>query len=213
MKLPATPCEAGKRGRRPRFPYASTRLISKLRAQGHRFNDRKITGLAVEELQADEIRTIDGSKQRLIWVFATIDVWSRLWPSTVVGRRSYRNTLTLFRDVAKHTKLPCFPLIATDGFEFYERAALWPGCILRMPIGAELADTATKAAGPALAIRSRRGFELSSWVLRARIHLESNPQDWRSIRASRPRNNHGIHKGKPALNNSFGVIRPEILRM
>ena len=87
----------------------------------HRFNDRTITGLAIEELQADEIRTFVGGKQQPIWVFAAIDVWSRLWPSTVVGRRSYRNTLTLFRDVAKRMHGAGFPLIATDGFEFYEK--------------------------------------------------------------------------------------------
>ena len=45
------------------------------------------------ELQADEIRTIVGGKEQPIWVFVVIDVWSRLWPSTVVGKRSYRNTL------------------------------------------------------------------------------------------------------------------------
>jgi IS1 family transposase len=49
----------------------------------------------VEELQADEIRTIVGGKQQPSWVFVAIDVWSRLWPATVVGRRSYRNTLSL----------------------------------------------------------------------------------------------------------------------
>jgi hypothetical protein len=51
----------------------------------------------VEELQADEIRTIVGGKQQPIWIFASIDVWSRLWPSTVVGRRSYRNTYSVSR--------------------------------------------------------------------------------------------------------------------
>src|SRR6266850_8152286 len=46
------------------------------------FNDRKITGLAVAELQADEIKTIVGNKKQPIWVFVMIDVWSRIWPST-----------------------------------------------------------------------------------------------------------------------------------
>ena len=50
-----------------------------------RFNDRKISGLSVVELQADEIRTIIRGKEQPIWVFGVIDVWSRLWPSTVVG--------------------------------------------------------------------------------------------------------------------------------
>jgi transposase-like protein len=61
-----------------------------------RFNTQRITDFAVAELQADEIRTFVGGKERPTWVFAAIEVWSRLWPSTVVGRRSYRNTLALF---------------------------------------------------------------------------------------------------------------------
>ena len=60
-----------------------------------------------------------GSKEQPIWIFVSIDVWSRLWPSTVVGRRSYRNTLGLFRDVSSRMKLERIPLITTDGFEFY----------------------------------------------------------------------------------------------
>ena len=98
----------------------------------HRFNNRSITGLAVEELQADEIRTIVGGKQQPIWIFVSIDVWSRFWPSTVVGRRSYQNTLSLFRDVANRMNVVRFPLIATDGFEFYEkvvRRVFGPACL------------------------------------------------------------------------------------
>ena len=66
-----------------------------------RFNNRKIKNLSGTELQADEIRTIIGSKEQSIWVFVVIDVWSRLWPSTIVGKRSYQNTLALFRDVSR----------------------------------------------------------------------------------------------------------------
>ena len=86
-----------------------------------RFNDQTITGLAVEELQADEIRTIVGGKKQPQWIFAAIDVWSRLWPSTLVGRRSYRNTLSFLRDVAQRINLAGLPWIVTDGFEFYEK--------------------------------------------------------------------------------------------
>jgi transposase-like protein/IS1 family transposase len=82
-----------------------------------RFNARKIAAFSVAELQADEIRTIVGNKEHPIWIFTTIDVWSRLWPATVVGRRSYRNTLALFQDVASQMNLEHVPLIATDGFE------------------------------------------------------------------------------------------------
>jgi transposase-like protein/IS1 family transposase len=97
-----------------------------------RFNDRKIATLAVEELQADEMRTIVRDKEHPIWVFTTIDVWSRLWPSTVVGRRSYRNTLALFQDVVSRMNLERAPLIATDGFNFYRkvvRRLFGPACL------------------------------------------------------------------------------------
>ncbi len=86
-----------------------------------RFNNRKIKNLSGAELQADEIRTIVGSKQQSIWVFAVIDVWSRLWPSTMVGKRSYQNTLVLFRDLSRRMNLEIAPLVTTDGFKFYER--------------------------------------------------------------------------------------------
>ena len=84
-----------------------------------RFSHGRITGFVAKELQADEIRSFTGGKTRPTWVFAAIEVWSRLWPSTIVGRRSYRNTLALVRDVATRMKFVKGPLIVTDGFEFY----------------------------------------------------------------------------------------------
>jgi IS1 family transposase len=84
------------------------------------------------ELQADEIRTIIGGREQAIWVFVVIDVWSRLWPSTVVGKRSYRNTLDLFRDFSNRLTLQAIPLITTDGFKFYERVlgrVFGPACV------------------------------------------------------------------------------------
>jgi hypothetical protein len=61
-----------------------------------RFNNQKINRLSVVELQAHEIKTIVGSQEEPIWIFAGIEVWSRLWPSTVVGKRSYHNTYPSF---------------------------------------------------------------------------------------------------------------------
>jgi len=93
---------------------AVARWLEKAAHFCRRFNDRKIATLAVEELQAAEMRTIVRGKEHPIWV-TTIDVWSRLWPSTVVRRRSYRNTLALFQDVVSRMNLERAPLIATDG--------------------------------------------------------------------------------------------------
>jgi IS1 family transposase len=84
------------------------------------------------ELQADEIRTIIGSREQGIWVFVVIHVWSRLWPSTVVGKRSYRNTLDLFQELSNRMNLKIVPLITTDGFKFYERVmgrVFGPACL------------------------------------------------------------------------------------
>ena len=78
------------------------------------------------------MRTIIQGKQQPIRVFAGIEVWSRLWSSTVVGRRSYQNPLALFRDVAERANIEDIPLITTDGFEFYERVigqVFGPACV------------------------------------------------------------------------------------
>src|SRR5262245_43096982 len=80
------------------------------------FNDRRLATLAVAELQADEIRTIVGSKEHPIWIFTTIDVGPRLWPASIVVRRSYRNMLSLFQDVASRMNLERAPLVATSSF-------------------------------------------------------------------------------------------------
>jgi IS1 family transposase len=61
-----------------------------------------------------------------------IDACSRLWPSTVVGKRSYRNTLDLFQDLSNRMNLEVTPLITTDGFKFYERVigrVFGPACV------------------------------------------------------------------------------------
>ena len=45
------------------------------------FNQRRIAGFVVEELQADEIRSFVGGKTRPTWMFVAIEVWSRLGES------------------------------------------------------------------------------------------------------------------------------------
>ena len=66
----------------------STRWLEKAADACRRFNRGRTRRFVVEELQADEIRTFAGNKKTLSWIFVVIEVWSRLWPSTVVGRRS-----------------------------------------------------------------------------------------------------------------------------
>ncbi len=97
-----------------------------------RFSDRTMKSFELVELQADEIRTFVETKRKPTWVFTALEVTTRLWSSTIVGRRSYKNTLRLFRDVFKRSVLGKLPLIVTDGFEFYEtvvRRVFPPSCL------------------------------------------------------------------------------------
>ena len=60
-----------------------------------------VCGFDVIELQADELCTFVGNKRKTVWLFAAIEVSSRLWAGSRRGRVVGR------------------PLIATDGFEYY----------------------------------------------------------------------------------------------
>jgi transposase-like protein/IS1 family transposase len=99
------------------------RWLERAAAWCRRFSDRNITRLAGVELQADEIRTIIGRKDQPIWIFIVIDVCSRLWPSTVVGKRSYRNTVDLLGDISNRMALERVLLITTDGFSFTKESS------------------------------------------------------------------------------------------
>ena len=83
------------------------------------FNHRLLRDFDVIELQADARCTFIGSKRRTLWLFATIEVCSRLWAGSVLGRRSHRNTKAAINDVILRGRRVGCPLIATDGFEYY----------------------------------------------------------------------------------------------
>ena len=86
----------------------------------------------LQELQLDEIRTFLDHKKHPIWIITVIEVWSRLWPSCVLGRRSYRNIRKLLRDLLGRSEFTVPILITTDGFAPYEwviRMVFGPACI------------------------------------------------------------------------------------
>ena len=108
------------------------RWLERAAASCRRFTEKTTTGLEISELQADELCTYVGKKEKSTWIFTALDVWSRFWPATVVGRRSYRNTLALFRKVSQQSDPQRRLLIVTDGFEFYEkvvRQVFAPACL------------------------------------------------------------------------------------
>ncbi len=97
------------------------RWLERAAAAAERFNGLRLSKYLLTELQADEIRTFTQGKDRPTWIFASLEVWSRLWASTVVGRRSYANTKQLLNDVASRCTFAEPPLITTDGFKYYAR--------------------------------------------------------------------------------------------
>jgi transposase-like protein/IS1 family transposase len=95
------------------------RWLERASTAAERFNQFMLRDFEIVELQADELYTFVGSKSRAIWLFAIIEVSSRLWAASRLGRRSYRNTMAVFNDVLLRGRLVGAPLIATDGFEYY----------------------------------------------------------------------------------------------
>ena len=74
------------------------------------------------ELQADELCTFIDNKSKTVWLFATIEVSSRLWAGSVLGRRADHNARTVISDAVRRGRVVGYPLIATDGFEYYAGA-------------------------------------------------------------------------------------------
>ena len=102
-----------------------------------RFNNARTCGYVIRELQLDELSTFLQSRKRKTWVFAGIEVWSRLWPATLVGSRSSRNTRRFVRSFTVAGNRWDYPLITTDGFKFYApsiRRVFGVSCVLAQVI-------------------------------------------------------------------------------
>ena len=98
------------------------RWLESASTYAQRFNRRMLRGFVIYELQADEIRTFAGAKERVIWVLTTLEVWSRLWVSAVVGRRNFRNIRRAILNTLQGGRFERRFLFTTDGFEMYEWA-------------------------------------------------------------------------------------------
>ena len=67
------------------------RWLERASTAAKRFNQRMVRDFEIIELQADELCTFIGTKSRATWVCAAIEVCSRLWAGSVLGRRSSRH--------------------------------------------------------------------------------------------------------------------------
>ena len=109
------------------------RWLERAAEVARRFNAAKLRGYPLHELQLDELNTFLASRNRKTWVFTSIEVSSRLWPATLVGSRSYRNTRAFVRSLADSGRTIGCPLITTDGFRYYApsiRRTFGMACVL-----------------------------------------------------------------------------------
>ena len=139
--------------------HTADRWLAKAAGLAQLFNERHIYGIPLVELQADELRTFVPCKAKPTWVFTSMEVCSRLWSSTVVGRRSYANTQALFSDTLRRGEVVGTPLIMTDGFEFYERVIrklLGVACIYAQVIKTWRKDRVTRVERRTIICSTRR---------------------------------------------------------
>ena len=64
------------------------RWLERASTAAERFNRQMLRDFEIVELQADELYTFIGTKARPMWLFTTIEVSSRLWAGSLLGRRS-----------------------------------------------------------------------------------------------------------------------------
>ena len=100
----------------------AARWLERAAVAAGQFNDRMTRGYELREIQADEIKTFLINKDSTTWILTTIEVWSRLWPSTIVGARSHRNVRRVMADTSRRGRFEDFPLITTDGYYYYTLA-------------------------------------------------------------------------------------------
>jgi IS1 family transposase len=99
-----------------------TRWLELAAALARKYNAVKLRGYDLVELQLDELNTFLGNRKQQAWVYAGIEVWSRLWPATLVGPRTWRNTKSFVRNIANSSTWTGFPFITSDGMKFYASA-------------------------------------------------------------------------------------------
>lgn len=95
------------------------RWIERARAACSRFLEKHLRGYEIQEPQADEIKAFVGPRNAKTWILAIIEVSSRLWPVTRVGKRSYKNIRIMFGEAFHRGVSDGRVLITTDGFKPY----------------------------------------------------------------------------------------------
>ena len=134
------------------------RWLERASTAAKRFNHRMLRGFDLMELQADELCTFIGSKRNIIWLFATIEVSSRVWAGSVLGRRSDRNASAVINNVVRRGRVVRMSTDCHRWLRVLPRrgcATLWVG--VRLWSSAQ--DTAEQSCCPGRAPREGRHGE------------------------------------------------------
>ena len=113
-----------------RNTVANWRLKASVRAS--KFQKKHLKGYDIKELQFDEMKIFLNGKKEEKWIFTSMEVSSRLWPATVIGRRSYKNTNSIINNTICRGKIDGRILVNTDGFEPYKyriKALIGVACV------------------------------------------------------------------------------------
>jgi hypothetical protein len=109
-----------------------TRWLEVAAALARKFNSAKLRRYDLVDIQLGELNTFFGNLKRQTWAYTGINIWSRLWPATLVGPRTWRNTKSFIHNIARSSTWPGFPLITSDGRKFYA-SSIWltfgVGCV------------------------------------------------------------------------------------
>ena len=81
------------------------RWLERASTAAKRFNHRMLRGFDLIELQADELCAFVGNKNKTVWLVATLEVPSRLWAGSVLGRRSDHNARAVINDVVRRGRV------------------------------------------------------------------------------------------------------------
>jgi predicted DNA-binding protein YlxM (UPF0122 family) len=79
--------------------------ILKASIRAEEYQNKYLKNYEIKELQFDEIKTFSQSKKNEKWIFTSMEVSSRLWLETEVGRRNYNSTEVLINNTINKGKI------------------------------------------------------------------------------------------------------------
>ncbi|WP_419192187.1 helix-turn-helix domain-containing protein [Engelhardtia mirabilis] len=114
-------------------PSTVRRWLARAAVHAQAFNDAKLREVSAVELQSDELKVRTEGRQAPLWTYTAVEVWSRLWLTSLVGRRTLRNTLLHFREARWRCRVEAGrTLVTTDAFKYNERViarVFGPTCV------------------------------------------------------------------------------------